>query len=100
VGDARLDGAPVVVVETFRTQARQRALYEQGRSKPGAVVTWTLNSLHTQRRALDVAFFVNGRLTYDVPRSWWEYLGALAPRYGLRWGPTIGLRSDLGHFET
>jgi peptidoglycan L-alanyl-D-glutamate endopeptidase CwlK len=99
ISDARLDGAPVVVVEAFRTQQRQNALYAQGRTKPGQIVTWTLNSLHTQRRAFDVAFFVNGRVTFDVPRTWWEYLGAIAPRYGLRWGPTIGLSGDLGHYE-
>lgn len=99
IGDARLDGAPVVVVEAYRTQARQQTLYNQGRSSAGSVVTWTLNSRHTQRRAFDVAFVVNGRLTWDVPRAWWQYLGDLSARYGLRWGPTIGLSGDLGHYE-
>jgi len=100
IRDARLDGAPVVIVESYRTQARQNALYAQGRTKPGQVVTWTQNSLHTRRRAFDVAFVVNGRVTFDVPRTWWDYLGATAARYGLRWGPTIGLSGDLGHYES
>ena len=34
------------VLEGVRTPERQRELYEQGRSKPGQVVTWTLNSNH------------------------------------------------------
>lgn len=99
IRDARLDGAPVVVVEGYRSQTRQDALYEQGRTRPGPIVTGTRNSRHTQRRAFDVAFIVGGRLTYDVPQTWWQYLGALAPRYGLRWGPDIGIRGDYGHFE-
>lgn len=34
------------VLEGVRTPARQRALYAQGRTKPGPVVTWTLSSNH------------------------------------------------------
>lgn len=29
-----------------RTLAQQKALYAQGRTKPGPIVTWTLNSRH------------------------------------------------------
>lgn len=99
ISAARLDGAPVVVTEGYRTQARQDSLYAQGRTRPGAIVTWTRTSLHTAGRAFDVAWFANGSVTWSVPRTWWDYMGALAPRYGLRWGPAIGLGSDLGHFE-
>lgn len=97
IAETRLDGAPVVVVESYRSQARQDALYAQGRTTQGNVVTWTRNSLHTQRRAFDIAFVVNGRLTWQVPRSWWDYMRFRAARYGLR---TLGETSgDLGHFE-
>jgi peptidoglycan L-alanyl-D-glutamate endopeptidase CwlK len=34
------------VIEGVRTPERQKALYAQGRTKPGPVVTWTLNSNH------------------------------------------------------
>lgn len=34
------------VVEGVRTPERQRELYAQGRTKPGDIVTWTLNSNH------------------------------------------------------
>lgn len=34
------------VLEGVRTPARQRALYAQGRTKPGPKVTWTLTSNH------------------------------------------------------
>lgn len=34
------------VLEGVRTPERQRQLYAQGRTKPGKVVTWTMNSNH------------------------------------------------------
>ena len=34
------------VLQSVRTQAEQNALYAQGRTKPGPVVTWTLRSKH------------------------------------------------------
>ncbi|CAB4168675.1 D-alanyl-D-alanine carboxypeptidase [uncultured Caudovirales phage] len=33
-------------IEGLRTKERQRDLYAQGRTKPGNIVTWTLNSPH------------------------------------------------------
>lgn len=35
-----------MVIEGVRTPERQKELYAQGRTKPGNVVTWTLNSNH------------------------------------------------------
>lgn len=35
-----------MVLEGVRTLARQKELYAQGRTKPGKIVTWTLNSNH------------------------------------------------------
>lgn len=32
----------IFITETFRSQARQNYLYEQGRTRPGQKVTWTL----------------------------------------------------------
>lgn len=48
------NGLNVRITETYRTQARQDILYEQGRTTPGLVVTWTKNSNHTKRRAFDI----------------------------------------------
>lgn len=35
-----------MVIEGVRTQARQNQLYAQGRTAPGAIVTWTKTSNH------------------------------------------------------
>jgi hypothetical protein len=47
-------GLHVEVVEGYRTQGRQDALFTQGRSAPGPVVTWTRSSLHTDGLAADL----------------------------------------------
>ena len=45
----------VIVVEGVRTIQRQQDLYAQGRTKPGKVVTWTMNSKHIDGLAVDLA---------------------------------------------
>ena len=47
-------GKKFKVLEVFRTQERQNKLYAQGRTAPGARVTWTLQSDHTERLAFDI----------------------------------------------
>lgn len=44
-----------IVVEGLRTVQRQQELYAQGRTKPGKIVTWTLNSKHIDGKAVDLA---------------------------------------------
>lgn len=83
-------GHKVQVVETWRDPARQALLYEQGRSTPGPVVTWTKNSNHSQGRAADV--MIDG--TYDNALGY-SRLARIAMEEGLR---TLGPK-DPGHVE-
>jgi peptidoglycan L-alanyl-D-glutamate endopeptidase CwlK len=39
----------------LRTEEEQKELYAQGRTRPGPIVTWTLNSEHIKGRAIDIA---------------------------------------------
>ena len=41
-----LSSVDFMVIEGVRTPERQRALYAQGRTKPGRIVTWTRRSRH------------------------------------------------------
>lgn len=45
----------LIVLEGLRTKERQAELYAQGRTKPGKIVTWTLNSKHIDGKAVDIA---------------------------------------------
>lgn len=90
-------GADVAVISAARSQAEQDRLYAQGRTTPGAVVTWTRNSMHIGGRAVDLGFRVGGRVTWQVPDWWWEALGVIGTWHGLH-RPVLG-KGDLGHFE-
>ena len=83
-------GHKVEIVEGYRDQARQDLLYAQGRTRPGPIVTWTRNSLHTEGRAADVR--IDGR--YDNPAAY-ERLARVAQEEGLR---TLWPK-DPGHIE-
>lgn len=83
-------GHDVTLVETVRDQSRQNYLFEQGRSRPGPVVTWTRSSNHTRGRAADV--IVDG--TYNNPLAMVR-LARIAREEGLR---TLGAK-DPGHVE-
>ena len=47
-------GIDIFVTEYHRSQERQDYLYEQGRTRPGNIVTWTRNSNHTSGYAWDI----------------------------------------------
>jgi hypothetical protein len=49
IARAAAAGIPLLIVSTGRTQAEQNELYAQGRTTPGAIVTWTLDSLHVMK---------------------------------------------------
>lgn len=81
-------GYRVRVLETHRTQERQEQLFAQGRSAPGPVVTWTLNSNHRAGRAADLHVSGGNGDGYEV-------LARVAREVGLR---TLGPK-DPGHIE-
>lgn len=87
----------VFITETYRSQARQNYLYEQGRTRPGQVVTWTRSSNHTSRRAWDIAV-APPRNLYDI--STLSKVGAIAKKLGITWGGYWpASRYDAPHFE-
>lgn len=83
-------GHDVTIVESARSQARQDALFEQGRTRPGQVVTWTRDSAHTRGEAVDVV--VDG--SWDNAQGF-ARLQRIAKEEGLH---TLGMK-DPGHLE-
>jgi|WetSurMetagenome_2_1015567.scaffolds.fasta_scaffold193237_2 peptidoglycan LD-endopeptidase CwlK len=82
---------------TYRSQKEQDALYAQGRTVPGKIVTWTKKSVHTQRRAWDVAIrdTRTDKLRWDGP---WDLLGQVAADLEIEWGGRWMVR-DRPHFQ-
>lgn len=85
-------GFVVTAGELFRTAEQQQIYVKTGRSK-------TMNSLHLQRRAVDLNFFKNGALTYDKATlaplgAYWESLHPLNS-----WGGNGVKLVDTPHFS-
>jgi len=83
-------GHEVTIVETVRSPERQAALFAQGRTTPGPVVTWTRDSKHSKGLAADL--MVDGK--WENPLGY-AHLQLVAKQEGLR---TLGAR-DPGHVE-
>ena len=76
------------VTDGARTAAQQAALYAQGRTAPGLIVTAAdgtagTKSKHQSGTAADCCFLVAGVPTWDGP---WEEYGTAAEDEGLVWG--------------
>lgn len=84
-------GLSVMVLETHRTRERQEYLYAQGRTRPGNVVTWTLNSLHRFGLAADVVPTPGGQISWSIPDYQRMHAAADPGMYGLEL-----IRNDRG----
>ncbi|MCX5767527.1 MAG: hypothetical protein NTZ43_09940 [Gemmatimonadetes bacterium] len=83
-------GHDVTVNEAWRSQTRQDYLAEQGRTRPGPVVTWTRASQHSAGAAADLV--VDGK--WDNAAGY-QHLAQVAQEEGLQ---TLGPR-DPGHVQ-
>lgn len=103
------------VVSTLRTYAEQTALYAQGRTKPGEIVTdgQAGSSNHNFGLALDFALIVDtdGNGTFETT-SWnrdkdfdadgkadWMEVVAIFKKHGWAWGGDWKSLKDYPHFE-
>ena len=102
IKDAKID---LIVTCTYRSFAEQNALFEQGRSKPGPIVTNAQGgqSAHNYGLAIDCGVFRGGKyLDSDEPKTasaFHKKAGQLAASYGLTWGGTFKNIVDEPHFE-
>lgn len=81
-------GHTIEVVQGLRTFAEQDALFAQGRSKPGQIVTRAKGgqSNHNYGLAVDLCPFVDGKPIWNAPPAEWFELGKEAMKRGLEWG--------------
>lgn len=96
----KVAGLNVLVTETFRTKAEQEALYAQGRTKPGNIVTNAKypKSPHCWGVAFDFCRNVRGR-EYDDSDGFFKKCGEIGKSLGLAWGGDFRLFVDKPHLE-
>jgi peptidoglycan LD-endopeptidase CwlK len=90
---------PFRVTQGLRTYAQQDALYAQGRTSPGSVVTEAQGgySMHNFGLAVDVVPFVNGVPDWNDKDAQWAELLAKAPSCGLAEGAQWRTFVDMPH---
>ena len=94
-------GIDLLVTSTFRDHESQGELYEQGRTKPGKVVTNAKpgESWHNYRCAVDVVPLVNGKPNWDGSDPIWQTIGELGEQAGLEWAGRWHSFKELAHFQ-
>lgn len=91
------EGLTFKVTSGNRTQAEQDALYAQGRTKPGKVVTWTRRSRHIGGRAIDLTLFSGKNPVWESKH--YDRAGVIGEELGLVWGGRWKRTPDRPHFE-
>ena len=99
-------GIKIMFAQTYRTAEEQAALYAQGRTVPGKIVTNAPPgySWHEFRRAFDVA--EEDRTPSDIgapglgpeDEAWWNKVGDIGEAIGLEWGGRWK-HPDRPHFQ-
>ena len=91
----------LLVTSTYRDNESQQALYEQGRTTAGKVVTNAKagDSWHNWRCAVDVVPMVNGKPNWDGLHPVWDQIGKLGEQAGLEWAGRWRSFKELAHFQ-
>lgn len=94
-------GNPFWFYEGYRSPEKQKELYDQGRTKPGKIVTWAEPgfSWHQYGLALDGAFIPDEKIKdpWSGKRPW-DLYGELASKNGFSWGGDWK-RKDKPHIQ-
>lgn len=109
LAQAQEQGVEVLVTCTYRSNAEQDALYEQGRTKPGPIVTRARGgqSAHNftidgkpAAKAYDICPLVNGKCMWRGTHPSWQILGKIGMDLGLNWYGAPGSKFfEMPHFQ-
>ncbi len=117
LAEIKRQGVTPLVVETYRPKERQYYLYGQGRTvaqcraagvpaakakkyaRSGKKVTWTLNSIHIQRKAVDVIPVRGGKAIWSAQDKDTKKIVEIMTRYGFEAGANWANSPDSPHFQ-
>lgn len=91
----------LLITSTYRDNESQDALYAQGRTKPGKIVTKAKGgqSWHNYRCAVDVVPLINGKPNWNTKDPVWQKLGQLGKEAGLEWAGDWTKFKEMAHFQ-
>lgn len=98
------EGIDLLVTSTYRDKESQNALYAQGRTVKGKIVTNAKGgqSFHNYRCAFDVVPMRNGKPVWGTAGEdgkLWARVGALGEAAGLEWAGRWKSFKELAHFQ-
>jgi len=101
IKDCYAAGIDLLVTSTYRDNVSQEALYAQGRTKPGKIVTNARagQSFHNYRCAVDVVPLLHGKPVWDAKNSIWQDVGRIGKAAGLEWAGDWKRFKEYPHFQ-
>lgn len=98
--EAEKAGLDILVTQGLRTYAEQDALYAQGRTKPGKIVTNARGgySYHNFGLAFDFCLIENGKAVWSVNSKWMKFV-SICKKHGFEWGGDWKSFKDYPHFQ-
>lgn len=95
-------GLKIGISECLRTVAEQDALYAQGRTAPGSIVTNAKGSTYSSMHQWGVAFDFyrnDGKGAYNDSDGFFTKVGKIGQSLGLEWGGSWTSPVDKPHFQ-
>ncbi len=94
------EGIDVLITSTYRDAESQDALYAQGRSRPGKIVTNAKagQSFHNYRVAFDFVPIINGKAQWNDTLAFTR-CGHIAEGLGLTWAGSWKRFKEMAHCQ-
>jgi peptidoglycan L-alanyl-D-glutamate endopeptidase CwlK len=101
INSAKNAGIDLLVTSTYRDNESQNALYAQGRTATGRIVTNAKagQSFHNYRCAVDVVPLINGKPVWDAENDIWQKVGDFGIAAGLEWAGNWTKFKEMPHFQ-
>ena len=101
IAECKAEGIDLVITSTFRDNESQDALYAQGRTAPGRIVTKAKGgqSYHNYRVAFDVVPLLNGKPIWNDKDPVWQVIGKIGKACGLEWAGDWKTFKEFPHFQ-
>lgn len=100
IKDCNEQGIDILITSTYRDHESQDALYAQGRTKSGQIVTKAKGgqSFHNYRVAFDFCPLVNGKPAWSDTKLFTQ-CGKIAETHGLEWAGRWKRFIELAHCQ-